>query len=1009
MSRTLAFVLCLFVLSGPIAVGADDVPLENLPGANFRPGQLRLPLHVMERSGVERRGALVTSGVPFPPGFLTDESKLAVVDDSGRAVLSQATCMVKWHRPVYDDSVQWALVSFLADVPAGDQTTYWLVDDPPSAVASPLRLVKDDGTITVETGPAQFVVPLEGDALIRSASIDGRPVIGGQGLRPLITAGDWPDRELASGQLQVGHHDAEGVTIEESGPARIVIAIDGVFRPGDRDAKFYEFTARLYFEAHSPAVRVIYTIRNGRLDPTLMDDGWRYVYTWPIEDASLTADLTLGVPARVTTPAEGEIIASDRQLVVYQDSSGGERWKDLGGGNYESWLSRYTGGREVRGVSFRGYRVTESDRQVAEGNSHPGVIDVTGGSRGMTAALRNFRVEYPHALAAGGDRLRIGLFPGEFREPFHLNAGQRKSWDVRLTLHAEDPPDLKQSFAVQDALLLFRPEPAWMVRAAAAGAWPYGLALVEDDRRQQRPLRRDATALDGIQTGWDWYGWISSYNAGGGHWNEETVLAPWVLWGDGENFDDAEAKTLWSADLTAIHYDDPDLAVFWLMLMSWNDHENRLKRVAYPDWYNRDTWGLPDAGHMGMLMWPEYYFLTGDMRAREAIEHLGHRARAMLWKHNHDDRSDGTGPMRTAVNWCVKRDPDAEPDFRLATRYVGWPLFDLANHYRLTGDPQLLAECRTVARAFRNTARYSPIGLMVLQIEPQGGTRGVYAFQGPFEKYRDLSASQCYAHFQQGLMVTGLIEYYLMSRDVEALDTMVGFADLMAHHCILRDPSGRRQGWTYAFGDYWGPYTWEDCGDSRVSFHTSNFTVVEGIGWIAQFTGRDDYRQLLHDAVTTPGGGFNEAAALLAVHHPHTDQTPPAAVTDLKAQLVEGGAVRLTWTAPGDDGGEGRAARYQVKHSTARIVERVQGWPDRSPPLPATAEEWEVKATAFNASQRAFWAANNLPGTPPPQPAGTIATMLIDNLPAGRHYFAVKSWDSAHNMSALSNVVEVMK
>ena len=52
---------------------------------------------------------------------------------------------------------------------------------------------------------------------------------------------------------------------------------------------------------------------------------------------------------------------------------------------------------------------------------------------------------------------------------------------------------------------------------------------------------------------------------------------------------------------------------------------------------------------MGMLMWPEYYFLTGDMRAREAIEHLGDRARAMLWPYNYDDKNDGSVSVRVVV------------------------------------------------------------------------------------------------------------------------------------------------------------------------------------------------------------------------------------------------------------------------------------------------------------------------------------------------------------------------
>ena len=43
-----------------------EVACENLAGADFKPGQLKLPLTVHERSGVERKGALVSAGVEAP-------------------------------------------------------------------------------------------------------------------------------------------------------------------------------------------------------------------------------------------------------------------------------------------------------------------------------------------------------------------------------------------------------------------------------------------------------------------------------------------------------------------------------------------------------------------------------------------------------------------------------------------------------------------------------------------------------------------------------------------------------------------------------------------------------------------------------------------------------------------------------------------------------------------------------------------------------------------------------
>jgi len=979
LTVSLAALAILLVTQLPLRAG--DAASQDATAADFKPGALRLPLVVHERSGVERKATVVSSGVPFPPGFLPDLNKLAVVDKEGRAAVSQASLMVKWHKPAYDDSAQWALVSFAADVPANGTATYYLTDDGKVAPPlSPLKVAKSDKDITIDTGSAKFVVPTEGDALLASASVGGKNVLGPKGLQCVVTTGDWPDRGVKAGDKHVATHDAKGVTVEESGPARIVVAVKGQFKPGDKDGKLYGFTTRLHFEAGSASIRMIHTISNGRLDPKL-EGGWRYVYTWPIKDASLVADLALGEKAVVSTLCEDKAVAAEKELLVYQDSSGGNNWQ------------------KYSGAAFRGYKATEGEKELAAGNSHNGVMSVAGDGVGVSAALRNFRVEFPHALAGSAKTLRVGLFPGEFAETFPINAGQRKSWDLRLTFFAGAAPDPKKEFAVGDALLLFRPDPAWMVRTAAAGCWPYGMGMLPA-KGGKPPLRRDSGRLDVGEAGWDRYGAVDkSWNSGGHHWNEESMYIPWALWGDGANFDRYEASSIWGSEMVGFHWDDPDPAVFYLMLMGWNDHENRVKRVYYPGFKNHDGWGMPDSGHMAMIILHEYYFLTGDRRAREAVEHLGNTALTMLWKLNHDDRKDGTGPMGGPIQWCKRQDADADPNVKFDTRYVGWPLFCLANAYRLTGDPKVLADCRNVARGFRNTARWSPTGFMSLTVEPKGGTRNLYAFQGPFEKYRDQSASQCYAHFQMALMGHGLWEYYLMSRDIEALDPLIGFADLMTHHCMLKDPQGKRAGWTYAFGDYWGPYTWEDAGGKGGGWH---YNCVQVMGWAAVLTGRPDYAEVCRDAVAQYGPGFDVAAGVMGAQY--KAEPPAAAVTDLKAEALGGGKVKLTWSAPA---GPGKAARYQVKCSTSKIVERVSGWPDRTEPLPQTTKEWEARVAAFHAKQRAFWAAANLPGAPAPGAAGKAESMEVSGLAAGTIHFAIKSWSAADSMSELSTVVSV--
>ncbi len=85
----------------------------------------------------------------------------------------------------------------------------------------------------------------------------------------------------------------------------------------------------------------------------------------------------------------------------------------------------------------------------------------------------------------------------------------------------------------------------------------------------------------------------------------------------------------------------------------------------------------------------------------------------------------------------------------------------------------------------------------------------------------------------------------------------------------------------------------------------------------------------------------------------------------------------LLWTAPGDDGVNGRATRYELRYSLAPITE---------------------------ASYATAWRVN---GLPLPQPAGAPERVAVPNLVAGRkYYFALKSMDDAGNWSPISNVVQ---
>lgn len=95
--------------------------------------------------------------------------------------------------------------------------------------------------------------------------------------------------------------------------------------------------------------------------------------------------------------------------------------------------------------------------------------------------------------------------------------------------------------------------------------------------------------------------------------------------------------------------------------------------------------------------------------------------------------------------------------------------------------------------------------------------------------------------------------------------------------------------------------------------------------------------------------------------------------------------VILTWTAPGDDGNIGTAAKYDVRYSTTK--------PD----------------TTTQTAKDAWWAAATVTTNPPtPLVAGSAQTMTVT--PAGgfvvgqTYYFVIRTRDESGNWSDWSNV-----
>ncbi len=108
------------------------------------------------------------------------------------------------------------------------------------------------------------------------------------------------------------------------------------------------------------------------------------------------------------------------------------------------------------------------------------------------------------------------------------------------------------------------------------------------------------------------------------------------------------------------------------------------------------------------------------------------------------------------------------------------------------------------------------------------------------------------------------------------------------------------------------------------------------------------------------------------------DVIPPATIADLEADPGDApGEIRLTWTAPGDDGAVGTASAYAIKVSHD----------------PITAGNFDAAADID------LWI-----GESPPLAAGAPETLFVAGLdPDSTWHFAIKTQDDVPNTSAVSN------
>ncbi|RVX43746.1 hypothetical protein EDD27_6440 [Nonomuraea polychroma] len=207
-------------------------------------------LRWLEGGAPRQLAAGSTWGVPWPKGTVPKDQAFALRTAAGQQVPVQTWATAYWP----DGSLKWTAHAIGAEVAPAEQ--YVLTAGQPAAPAAAVTVKDGDDQVEVSTGVIRCLIPKKGDRLV-SAILRGDREIARDGELVCLRQTDPGDDEGGSVKQERFTGRTEKVTVEQSGPVRAVVRIEGAHRRGNRS--WLPFTVRLYFYAGSDGIRAMHS------------------------------------------------------------------------------------------------------------------------------------------------------------------------------------------------------------------------------------------------------------------------------------------------------------------------------------------------------------------------------------------------------------------------------------------------------------------------------------------------------------------------------------------------------------------------------------------------------------------------------------------------------------------------------------------------------------------------------------------------------------------------------
>jgi hypothetical protein len=524
----------------------------------------------------------VSWGVPFGQGKIKATQSFSLANASGQDIPLQQWNMAYWP----DGSLKW--VGFAAAPNKGQEEFSLNPVQKKTAVTTKLTVKETAKSILVNTGTISCQISTSGASLVDSLKIQGK-LVGVNGHLLCIKQDAFEADVLDSYQKEKFISKIGKVTIEQKGPVRVVIKVEGKFHNANRE--WLPFIVRLYFYEGVDHIKLIHTILYDGDQQKDFIKGLGLVIDVPLREEILNRHIRFGGEERGILSEPMQPVFGRRSLLhdnkdVYPDQIAGKRIPDTKSYNAkgQALVHDWAVWSDFKLVQNNGDGFTAQKRT----NPQSAWIDMNGGKRasglifagdvsgGLSVSIKDFWQSYPAALEVKDmnkekAELRAWLWSpyGETMDMRHYDTlatghgleasyedvqpgfstatGVGRTSEMTIFLHADVPTNevLSEEAALSTQKPLLTTTPAYLHDAGAFGTW----SLKDTSTTGKKWLEGQLdNALGFYQTEIDnrrWYGFWNygdvthsydstrhswKYDMGGAAW-ANTELAPDIwLW-----------------------------------------------------------------------------------------------------------------------------------------------------------------------------------------------------------------------------------------------------------------------------------------------------------------------------------------------------------------------------------------------------------------------------------------------------------------------------------------------